>query len=174
LSISPETLYTIMNETLSIDSNEEKPGKNRRIWIILAAVLGGLVLMCIGTFYLMRATGFLEITNQTGSMSIRDAYFTLDPEGPRPEYNGFPQFPSHADRIYLIVLVESPDPIPLGVRWYREGELLVERQSRVQDGIGWYIGPQSGEEFLPGMYRAEVFLIEDPVRTLEFRIYKSE
>ncbi|MBS3772504.1 MAG: hypothetical protein KGY69_19790 [Bacteroidales bacterium] len=59
-----------MNESLSIDSNEEKPGKKRRIWIILVAVLGGLVLMCIGTFYLMRATGFLEITNQAGSMSI--------------------------------------------------------------------------------------------------------
>jgi len=44
----------------------------------------------------------------------------------------------------------------------------------MQDGIDRYIGPQIGQEFFPGTYRAEVFFVEVPVRSLAFRIVDPE
>jgi len=117
------------------------------------------------------ACGQIQVSSNAGTITISDAYTTtgLD-EGGQP-LDPTAVFDTNQDTIYLIVLVDSPSPVRVGVRWFFEDELISDQSSTVQGGGGWWwLTPPPGEAFQPGDYRAEVYLVEDAIRTVNFTV----
>lgn len=135
---------------------------------ILSLVL--VLIIALGVFLILRQTIFSQISRQKGSITIQDAYLTLDPELSKPTPGQIPSFPTDTNRIYLAVFLESEIPVHLGVRWYFEDELIFKQSGSFDRPFVWHIQVETAEGFIPGNYRAEIFLIEEPVRVLEFKI----
>jgi hypothetical protein len=80
------------------------------------------------------------------------------------------QFNPNQPRIYCVVTVSAPKEINVGIRWYFEDKLIFEERAMVDRWRAFYIQPLPGKKFPEGNYRAEVYLIEDRVRTVYFTV----
>ena len=143
--------------------NKRKPTRFLILGIVIAAVIWGM-------YFILIQTGLFQFTRQSGSITIQDAYLTLDPELSKPTSGQTPTFPADTSRIYLAVFLESEIPVHLGVRWYFEDELIFQQSATFDRPFVWHIETETPGSFFPGNYRAEIFLIEEPVRVLEFKI----
>lgn len=139
--------------------------KNRKL--ILLPIMGIVIAVLVwGMYSILRQTGLVQINQQRGSITIQDAYLTLDPELSKPNPGQIPTFPSDAGRIYLAVFLESEIPVHLGVRWYFEDKVIVHQSATIDRPFAWHIQVETAEGFFPGNYRAEIFLIEEPVQVV--------
>jgi len=114
------------------------------------------------------ACGIVQVSSNSGTITITDLYTTggLDASGQPMEPDS--EFETSQDRIYLVVTIDSPSPVPVGVRWFFGDELIYEEATRVDNAAYWFIGPPPGQEFEVGSYHAEVYLVQDPVRSVDF------
>ena len=152
--------------------NHKVAESRKGLWIMATGLIIPLIiLLCIAAFVLLRAAGNLNIDRISGDVYITEAHLTAAPEG-SSSGNGSsgPPFHPHTEEIHLITTVQSDAPVPVGVRWYREGDLIFEERARVMGTVAWYVRPGTLNYFQPGHYKVEIFLVEEPVRTLEFEI----
>jgi hypothetical protein len=136
-------------------------------------LLGGcglaLVFACAAAILLL-VFGTFRLTASEGTVTISKFYLTtgLDAEGePLPPTT---EFRSTQETIYAIVSVSAPKPINVGVRWFQGETLIYDARDMVEGSRFFWISPPPGASFEPGQYRAEVYLVSDPVRTVEFTI----
>ena len=146
--------------------NKRKPTRFLILGIVIAAVIWGM-------YFILIQTGLFQFTRQSGPITIQDAYLTLDPELSKPTSGQTPTFPADTSRIYLAVFLESEIPVHLGVRWYFEDELIFQQSGTFDRPFVWYIQSETEVGFLPGIYRAEIHLIKEPIRILEFTIEET-
>jgi hypothetical protein len=114
--------------------------------------------------------GVIRVTLTTGTATITNVFTTtgLDSQGnPQPSQSSFPPDQS---RIYCVVTVSSSKPVNVGVRWFLENELIFEDRALVNNWRAFFIQPLPGELFKKGNYRIEVYLIREPVRTINFSV----
>lgn len=112
----------------------------------------------------------LDINIVSGKITIENVVITgeIDAQGnPLAPSNHFnPEQP----RIYCVVTVSAPKGINVGIRWYFEDQLIFEERGMVDSWRAFYIQPLPGKMFLEGNYRAEVYLIDEMVRTVYFTV----
>jgi hypothetical protein len=112
----------------------------------------------------------LRINIISGKIMIENVVITgeIDAQGnPLAPSN---QFNPNQPRIYCVVTVSAPKEINVGIRWYFEDKLIFEERAMVDRWRAFYIQPLPGKKFPEGNYRAEVYLIENRVRTVYFTI----
>ena len=155
-----------------MENNKSKPKPKAVIYIIISFVI--FILLLFGFFLLLRESEVLQISSRTGSVKIHDAYLTLDKDLPKMEQIGPPIFLTDSDRIYLVVILETEKPVNVGVRWYWEDELITQENASLDRPFAWYIQSETTGGFQPGNYRAEIYLIEKAIHSLDFIIQKND
>jgi hypothetical protein len=131
---------------------------------------------CIVSFLILTGIIFLIILRNTdlrqGTITITDIVMTseLDEEGQPVSATTY--FSADQPRIYCHVTVSSPKPVNVGIRWYREGELIFVDSALVNGWRAFYIEPLPGEQFQEGNYKVEIYFVEKSVREIEFTIGK--
>ena len=137
----------------------------RKKWWILGSSLF-LVIICVT----IALTARVQLNAVSGSISITDARVTsrIDEQGKPLSSDNI--FSTQEPRIYCYVEVSAPKAVNIGVRWYRENELIFESREMVYQWRTFYIEPLSGRRFEEGNYRVDVFLINDPIVTIPFTV----
>jgi|YNPNPStandDraft_1061719.scaffolds.fasta_scaffold23693_3 hypothetical protein len=139
---------------------------------VIALLLIGGAIICVG-LGICTSSVWSALKVEKGSIVVKDAFLTAEvtPNGNTGE-RAF-KFPADTHRIWCIVEVEAPRPVQVGVRWYYQGELLLDQVQVVSKRGGWYIEPPPGEYFPVGEYRVEVYLVKRAVRTLYFEVVRT-
>lgn len=81
-------------------------------------------------------------------------------------------FPQDVKRVNCFIAIRGPENVQLGVRWFRDDQFL--GQSSIPFGTqrknyAFVAGPENGP-LMPGTYRCEVFAIQEPLRSVTFRV----
>ena len=157
-----------MGENIVSTNTESKPKKSSNKWWLVGGVAGSILLfvLCLAVIF----TAKLQLNTVSGPISITQAGLTsgFDEQGmPLPSDN---KFPTTQPRIYCYVEISAPKSVNVGVRWYREDELIFEMRELVDRRRAFYIQNQPGHTFEEGNYRVELFLIEDPILTIPFTV----
>jgi hypothetical protein len=157
-----------MVENIVSTKTENKPKKLSIKWWLVGGIAGAFILfvICLAIIF----TGKLQLNAVSGPIYITQAGLTsgFDEQGmPLPSDN---KFSTTQPRIYCYVEISAPKPVNVGVRWYRENELIFEMRELVDKRRAFYIQNQPGHTFEEGNYRVELFLIEDPILTIPFTI----
>ncbi len=126
----------------------------------------GIVLLAIIVLIIV----FSRININIGKIEITKAVITaeIDKDGNPLPSNGV--FPSSQPRIYCYILINSPKPIQVGVRWYYGDTLIFQDTEMINIWKAYYIQPQPGERFRVGEYHVEIYFIDKAIRTLSFSV----
>lgn len=142
--------------------------------IAIAVGTSFLIFSCALGFILLTKSGVLKLERDSGTVRISDTYLTTDPDDPNAEIfratDGLITFSREEPIIHLITTIDSDNPVAVGVRWYRENDLIFQQIHRVNGTVAWFIEPRELPHFQSGLYRVVVYLGNDPVRTMTFEI----
>jgi len=154
---------------MSIDN---KPGNELKSEVgnikVKKLIRYGIVLFIIVLVSLLLK--ILRINIISGKITIENVVITgeIDAQGnPLAPSNHFtPDQP----RIYCVVSVSAPKEINVGIRWYFEDNLIFEDRAMVDRWRAFYIQPLPRKLFQEGNYRADVYLIDETLRTVYFTV----
>ena len=136
--------------------------------LIFLGILSGILILIAIIFVFV----FRNVNVSKGTITITDVVLTseLDEQGQSVSATNY--FNVEQQRIYCRITISSPKPVNVGIRWYREGELIFEDRALVNGWRAFYIEPLPGEKFQEGKYKVEIYLVDKSVRELEFTIGK--
>lgn len=81
-------------------------------------------------------------------------------------------FPQGIKRVNCFIAIRGPENVQLGVRWFRDDQLLGQGAipfGTQRKNYAFVAGPENGP-LMPGTYRCEVFAIQEPLRSASFRV----
>ena len=144
------------------------PQRQSRWRRISVGCLMALALVCGLSLLIVR------IERTAGTITITEVILTtgFDAQGqPLAQAN---QFSPEQPRIYCVVKVSAPKPVNVGVRWFYSNEIIADEVVIVDGQHAWHIQPPAGQVFQEGVYRVEVYLVKEPVRTVYFSVGKAD
>ena len=152
-------------QTPTENTQKKVPGATR-LWIGIGCV--GIVLI-IAILFL---TNIIRLGVSAGPITITEVVMTtgLDSQG-RPLSNQS-RFPPDQPRILCYISISSPAPARIGIRWYHEDELLLDKINEVSGNAVSYIQPRPGHLFQEGEYRVEIYFVKEAVKTINFSVVK--
>jgi hypothetical protein len=103
-------------------------------------------------------------------ITITDVVLTTGITSQLQPLDSVTRFPFTQPRIYCLISISSPKPVNVGVRWYYEGNLIYDDKAIVENSRAFYIEPLPGNDFKPGKYKVEVYLVNEALRTMEFTV----
>ncbi len=128
----------------------------------------GRISLILMVLLLSSACGIVQF--KSGTITITNAFTTSGIDSSGQPLAPATEFHTKTSRIYCIVSVDSPSLVPVGVRWFFENELFYDQVIRTDRSapLAMFIEPLPGESFPVGSYRAEVYLVKEAVRVLDF------
>jgi hypothetical protein len=163
------TPTTLSGENPDMKTSRVVNRKRKLIWIgVFAVGLLSFGCLCIAVLVLLVSNGTLNAP--TSSITIDDAFMTTGLDAQRQPFPATTLFSSGQAKIYCFVTITASQPIPIGVRWFYQSDLILEQKEMVNGKGAFVIVPPSGKKFQIGEYRVEIYLVKDALRTVYFSV----
>jgi hypothetical protein len=143
----------------------------KRILIITGVGCGALALCLLVACLLVRAAGIsFSPSLSRGSVTISDVVLTSGVTADLAPVDDVDHFDSSVPYIWCLVTLQTDQPVSIGARWYY-GDTLVRDDRLHTDGVAAFaVEPGGGHSFPEGQYRVEIYLVEEPLRTVYFTV----
>lgn len=140
--------------------------------LIVAGIGFGVVALCLLiACLLIQITGAsLSLNLSRGSITISDVVLTSDVTPDFAPVNDISHFDSSAPRIWCLVTLQTDRSVHVGARWYYGNDLLRDDMLQTERVAAFFIEPGEGYSFPEGQYRVEIYLVEEPLRTMYFTV----
>ena len=155
-----------MDSSKATNTPKKQISGNRKRW----GILGGAVLLVLCCILVIIFGIYFQLQVSTGPVTVTDVRIatTLNEDGSPPEQ--VTSISANQPRIYCYITITTPKPVPISIKWYRDGLLIAEDQSMAQGWIAFSLDPLPNQPFPEGNYQAEILLYNNVVETVEFDV----